>query len=451
MSSASAGDEPPPLYGMVQRAIREATTALDIELHRADDIFAPGVIMDQIRAHIEGADYVIAVCTGRNANVFYELGLADAYGHQPVLLASSTSDLPFDVSHRRSILYGDVEDIQTIVRDLRTALEATTAHVPRARAEVEPGPHIAEQSVTISAVPTAPASDPTSDSTGTSVLDLLAAGNVVVWDQEAKRRIGLAGSQFDVIYGERSSETPTDALLDDLEPERHGQARAVASWLCPAAEYRSDWLAKRLPDLARWFNHRPNDSGYTFWISIQQSWTSLVLRSLVATALEAGSEGALVDLVTMSSPGSTTARGDGYPFLLQPDFTWPEGYGGNSEVAHQDFLKFASLLGPDAGLTREPLDLACGTSFLLAMAAAAWGDVRQLTPVRLYAGFATAYCARIGWVARLLEESQAVAVALGFKDLEEARAAYRELYPSVVKRIDTFNRSCDSWEQALKM
>lgn len=47
-----------------------------LDTHRADNIAKPGVILDQIFQGIDEADVVFAVCTGRNANVFLELGYA---------------------------------------------------------------------------------------------------------------------------------------------------------------------------------------------------------------------------------------------------------------------------------------------------------------------------------------------------------------------------------------
>jgi hypothetical protein len=90
----------------LRAAIVEAGRLAGIEVERADDIFEPGVVIDQIRDRIEIADAVIAVCTGRNANVFYELGIADVLGHRAVLIAESSADLPFDVQHFRAHLYG---------------------------------------------------------------------------------------------------------------------------------------------------------------------------------------------------------------------------------------------------------------------------------------------------------------------------------------------------------
>jgi hypothetical protein len=76
------------------------------QVERADDIFAPGSILQQILRSIDEADVVVCVCTDRNANVFFELGYA-WQSHNPVLIAEDASDLPSDFSHYRTIIYGD--------------------------------------------------------------------------------------------------------------------------------------------------------------------------------------------------------------------------------------------------------------------------------------------------------------------------------------------------------
>jgi hypothetical protein len=75
------------------------------EVERGDDIFKPGVVLEQIEASILNADAVIAVCTGKSANVFYEMGIARTF-HEVILVAESDEDLPFDVGHFRAHLYG---------------------------------------------------------------------------------------------------------------------------------------------------------------------------------------------------------------------------------------------------------------------------------------------------------------------------------------------------------
>lgn len=74
-----------------------------------DDIFATGKIMDQIWSGIAAAKVLVAELTGRNPNVFYELGIAHALKKPVVLVSSNEGDVPFDVQHIR-VIYYDVYD-----------------------------------------------------------------------------------------------------------------------------------------------------------------------------------------------------------------------------------------------------------------------------------------------------------------------------------------------------
>lgn len=77
---------------------------------RADDeIFGTGKIIDQIWSGINEAKVLIAELTTRNANVFYELGLAHALEKPVVLVSSNEEDVPFDLNHIR-VIYYDVTD-----------------------------------------------------------------------------------------------------------------------------------------------------------------------------------------------------------------------------------------------------------------------------------------------------------------------------------------------------
>jgi hypothetical protein len=73
---------------------------------RADaEIFGSGKIMDQVWRGIREAKVLVAELTTRNANVYYELGLAHAQGKPVVLIAAEGEDVPFDVHHIRVIYY----------------------------------------------------------------------------------------------------------------------------------------------------------------------------------------------------------------------------------------------------------------------------------------------------------------------------------------------------------
>jgi hypothetical protein len=90
----------------LRRIVVSAGEDVDVVVERSDDIFAPDSILTQILRSIDEADVVVCVCTGRNANVFFELGYAWRK-HRVVLVAEEASDLPSDFSHYRTIIYGE--------------------------------------------------------------------------------------------------------------------------------------------------------------------------------------------------------------------------------------------------------------------------------------------------------------------------------------------------------
>ena len=72
---------------------------------RGDDVFGSNVIMDDIANSIRRARLIIADLTGRNANVFYEVGIAHALNKPALLMTQSIEDIPFDLRHRRALIY----------------------------------------------------------------------------------------------------------------------------------------------------------------------------------------------------------------------------------------------------------------------------------------------------------------------------------------------------------
>lgn len=76
---------------------------------RADELFSTGSVIEQIWEQISGAKVLLADLTGKNANVFYELGLAHA-AHKPVVFTTGDlDDVPFDLRHLRVAVY-DIRD-----------------------------------------------------------------------------------------------------------------------------------------------------------------------------------------------------------------------------------------------------------------------------------------------------------------------------------------------------
>jgi hypothetical protein len=91
-----------PVY---QDHIRKVAKQMRLSIARADDLFTTHSIMDDVWSSIASAKVIIADCTGRNPNVFYELGIAHAIGKPVVLIAQNSEDVPSDLRHIRYLKY----------------------------------------------------------------------------------------------------------------------------------------------------------------------------------------------------------------------------------------------------------------------------------------------------------------------------------------------------------
>ena len=89
--------------------VKPIAKKLGYRVIRADDIFTPTVIIEDIWEHINKAKFIIADVTGRNPNVFYELGIAHTVGKKVIMITQSDEDIPFDVKHIRHFRYADNE------------------------------------------------------------------------------------------------------------------------------------------------------------------------------------------------------------------------------------------------------------------------------------------------------------------------------------------------------
>lgn len=72
---------------------------------RADDLYRPGTIVHDIWDYTQKAKVILADLTGKNPNVFYELGLGHALAKPVILITESIEDVPFDLRALRVIDY----------------------------------------------------------------------------------------------------------------------------------------------------------------------------------------------------------------------------------------------------------------------------------------------------------------------------------------------------------
>ncbi len=90
----------------VEDTVREILGKHEYNVLRADDMFGKN-IMEDIWQGIVQSEFVICETTGRNPNVFYELGICHTLGKETVLLSQNADDIPFDVRHLRHFIYGN--------------------------------------------------------------------------------------------------------------------------------------------------------------------------------------------------------------------------------------------------------------------------------------------------------------------------------------------------------
>jgi len=96
-----------PEYEIVYRElIMPAVETFGLKVLRADDIYSPGVITEQIKAAIHQSIICVADVTSKNPNVLYEVGIAHTLGKPTILLSQNVEQIPFDLSALRVVIYG---------------------------------------------------------------------------------------------------------------------------------------------------------------------------------------------------------------------------------------------------------------------------------------------------------------------------------------------------------
>lgn len=90
-----------------QFVIAPAVEGAGLEPYRADMDPSPGPITPKMLSELLSARVVIADLTGRNPNVFYELGITHSFARPLISIADSSSSLPFDAKDERVIELGE--------------------------------------------------------------------------------------------------------------------------------------------------------------------------------------------------------------------------------------------------------------------------------------------------------------------------------------------------------
>jgi hypothetical protein len=107
-------------FDPVNAAIVQTVTEANMTCARADKFTQPHSIVADIWSAINHAKIIIADCTGKNPNVFYEIGIAHALGKKAILLAQSDKDIPFDLKTIRFVIYSLKSD--SMIKEFRGKL-----------------------------------------------------------------------------------------------------------------------------------------------------------------------------------------------------------------------------------------------------------------------------------------------------------------------------------------
>lgn len=86
----------------IKAAAREAGAYCE----RVDEQIFLESILERVYNQIAKADIIVAEMTGKNPNVFYEVGYAHALNKVVILLTRNSDDIPFDLNHYPHIVYG---------------------------------------------------------------------------------------------------------------------------------------------------------------------------------------------------------------------------------------------------------------------------------------------------------------------------------------------------------
>lgn len=124
-----------PEYDLIyHQLIKPAAETSGLKVLRADDIYSPGVITEQIKAAIHQSRICIAEVTGKNPNALYEVGIAHTLSKPTILLSQSVEQIPFDLRALRFIIY-DMKEIERAKENLEGTIKEILGKGKLAKAE----------------------------------------------------------------------------------------------------------------------------------------------------------------------------------------------------------------------------------------------------------------------------------------------------------------------------
>lgn len=116
-------------FGRVyEHLIKPACERAGFKVIRADDAKASHMIMFDILKNIVECDMAICDLSSKNANVFYELGLRQAFNKKTILITDGQTNTPFDIAGFRYVKYDHslrVDSVRSNIDEISAMLVET--------------------------------------------------------------------------------------------------------------------------------------------------------------------------------------------------------------------------------------------------------------------------------------------------------------------------------------
>lgn len=106
------------------KVVQQIAQRLGFRCVRGDEEYKREDILTHVVELLVRARIVIANISGRNPNVYYELGIAHALGKPTILVSRSLDNVPFDMRSKYIVLFQTQEELADRLRDAVTRLLA---------------------------------------------------------------------------------------------------------------------------------------------------------------------------------------------------------------------------------------------------------------------------------------------------------------------------------------
>ena len=97
--------------------IKEVCHSVGLKCIRGDEFYLQGDIFSEMLKFILKAEIIIANINGRNPNVLYELGIAQALDKPVILISKQPENLPIDIKSRRFLIYKSIPELEKMLKN----------------------------------------------------------------------------------------------------------------------------------------------------------------------------------------------------------------------------------------------------------------------------------------------------------------------------------------------